>query len=189
MRTLLIDNGSKHIGPLRNMLQKEKLIVTETNYTNINFSIEDFDFVVLSGSSSNNVNRDYNLFSKEVLILASGVPVLGICFGFELICKAFGNNIIFIEKINGVNRIEKTKDHPIFEGINELDVYESHKLGIKSVAAPLVDLAHSTYGVEIIKHELNDIYGFQFHPEKLVNKTNGHMVFHNLIKVLKSKYD
>jgi len=103
--------------------------------------------------------------------------------------KTFGqkverNNI----KLKGSYPIKKTVNHPIFSGLSDISVFEAHRYGVSEVRIPLLELARSENGVEIIKHEKFDIYGFQFHPEELVDKNQGDEIFLNTINLIKSSF-
>jgi len=163
MKTLIINNGSSFIKKLT-QLTKGKVKVVPYNKLN-KIDIKQYDRLILSGghkfpASSNN-------YSQEIkLIKNSKIPILGICLGFELICKAFGSKLGKLSKREkGILNIRlKNQQHKI-------KVYESHLYSIKNVKRPLQALAKSKYGIEIVKHKTKPIIGVQFHPE--IKKGNG----------------
>ncbi len=141
-----------------------------------NFKIKNYNAVIISGSenciSKKQFSPDFLEFLKHV-----NIPVLGICYGHQMIAKAFG-----VEIIHGLKKIIKpypknpeevfilNKDE-IFHGLdNNINVYESHieyvnpeylsKFGFKLLANS------KSCPVETIKHLDKHLYGVQFHIER-----------------------
>jgi len=141
-----------------------------------NFKVNDYNAVIISGSedyiSKGKYFKDFLKFLKSIKI-----PVLGICYGHQIIAKAFG-----VEIIHGLKKIIKpypknpeevfilNKDE-IFHGLdNNINVYESHieyvnpeylsKFGFKLLANS------KSCPVETIKHLDKPLYGVQFHIER-----------------------
>ncbi|MBA7596317.1 Imidazole glycerol phosphate synthase subunit HisH [subsurface metagenome] len=141
-----------------------------------NFKVNDYNAVIISGSedyiSKGKYFKDFLKFLKSIKI-----PVLGICYGHQIIAKAFGVGII-----HGLKKIIKpypknpeevfilNKDE-IFHGLdNNISVYESHieyvnpeylsKFGFKLLANS------KSCPVETIKHLDKSLYGVQFHIER-----------------------
>ena len=101
-------------------------------------------------------------------------PILGICYGIQLIAVAFGFEIIPIN--NPDINIENEKSlilniNPKFELFprNQIHVYESHLEEIKFVPG-FTDIfniyaSSPSCKIQIIKHKSRQIFGIQFHPE------------------------
>ena len=187
MKTLLVDNGSIHIENLAKLVSFNNCDIEEVSYREIPDNLEGFKLVILSGSSDFNVNNHKDKFTKEIKLINSGIPVIGICFGFELIVKASGQNITrMTNKVKGEFEVEKLSNNVIFKNIDCLKVYEAHRYSVETVEKPLIPLAKSKYGIEIIKHEILPVYGLQFHPEELTDKLTGDELFANILEALKS---
>ena len=166
MKTLLIDNGSKHTLELIKLLAENNLDIDIQAYNNLDANLDKYDLFILSGSS-HTVNGNRERFTIESdLILNSTKPIIGICFGFQLIASRYGSKIEKLEsKEEGVRTIRVTMDDEIFGGKNQFDAYVAHRFKVSKVMDPLIELASSDIGVEILKHKTKPIYGFQFHPE------------------------
>ena len=94
MKTLLIDNGSTLTAKLAELSPGNETVV---EHGNIPENLNEFSLIILSGSSKFPVNGNESLFTKEIeLIRTTNIPIVGICFGHELIAHAFGaiKNII-----------------------------------------------------------------------------------------------
>jgi anthranilate/para-aminobenzoate synthase component II len=130
-----------------------------------------YDKIIISGGDVFNVIRPSEKCLREIdFIMNSRKPLLGICLGFELICKAYGADIIRMgDVVQGLIPIRKTGNHNLLERIPEtFKAYESHKHSVKRVGDDLLALAESEYGIEAIRHKSKHTYGVQFHPEVLL---------------------
>ena len=177
MRVALVNNGTKEPSKVRDLLSGHEVI---------EFSIEEadevlggaFDLIVLSGSSRFPIVYNLEQLRGELrLITESTAPLLGICFGAELLAVAYGGTLVDMgHKVKGIYTIEAGTDS-LFKGRTSFDVYEAHRWSIGAVPESLHVLAHSERGPEIIRHTQKPQYGFQFHPEKMCDETYGDELF------------
>ena len=181
MKLLLINNQSYYIDQLKEILGPHEVHVVDFNQMSLT-AMQEYDAVVLSGSYRFLPNKEE--FSKEItLIKETSIPVLGICFGFQLICYAYGSRLEMLDtEKKGVWQIKITNPDKIFKGITSLTVFENHGWSIKEVKT-LIPLAESKTGIEIIKHPEKKIYGFQFHPEMVSEKTNAALLVKNFLSL------
>lgn len=185
-QALLIDNGSSYIQSLQRLLQDAGLEVAVIDYENLNdSSIREADLIVLSGGHKYTIANHADYYSRELdLIRTTSKPIIGVCLGFELIAVAFGAILQYLsDKDKGLREIQALVSDLIFIRQN-FTVYENHQFAVQSVLSPLVALAASTHGLEIIRHESKLIYGFQFHPEVLEDKQLGDELFIRVVKRL-----
>lgn len=185
MNILVIDNGTIRLKELKTLLRDNKVkIIGFQKLDNVN--IENFDLIVLSGSSSFPVVGNEAQYKQEIdLIKNSTKPIVGICLGFELIGFAYGTELVEMQsKEKGIIDLKVTSSNKIFKKLPNFSVYESHRWVIKKLPADLVELARSKDGIEAIKHKNRKVYGFQFHPEMFIEETCGDEIFNNLLKVL-----
>lgn len=124
----------------------------------------DLKGIVLSGGAFS-VNQNKIPFDKKWLSI--GLPILGICYGHQLLVQVFGG---VVKKTNGEYGNETVVCNtliPLFSGINSKStVWMSHsdsgvKLpkGFSSIASTK---DHENAG---IYNKKKNIYGLQFHPE------------------------
>lgn len=186
MNILLIDNGTIRQAELRSLLRENDIETIEFDQIS-STSIENFDLLILSGSSQFPILSNAARYKHEIdLIKNCTKPIIGICLGFELIGYAYGARLIEMpDRENGIIDLEVTNSSGIFNNLPNFHIYESHRWVIKDLPADLVELARSKDGIEIVKHRDRKLYGFQFHPEMFVNKTCGDEIFNNLLAVLK----
>lgn len=188
MNILIIDNGSIHLTELQRFLAGHN--TTTINKSELNtFGYDSQDLIVLSGSSSAPIVADHNNYKYEIeLIKTSQLPIIGICMGFEVIAWTYGANLkeMKSEEI-GILNIRITSNETIFNGIKTLRVAENHRWVVDKIKYPLVELAKSKDGIEIIRHATKDIYGFQFHPEITKIENQGQIIFNNLLEQFQNK--
>ena len=149
-----------------------------------------FDGVVLSGSpfmlSEGWVRRK---FSGEIEALRdTRAPVIGICFGHQLVACAFGSSILRLKR--STRRYVETQvlqRDPIFQGLpGEIEVFESHHEVVDEVPEDFTLLARSSRSpIAAMKHSGMTIYGLQFHPERSSKlRPDGDAVVANMVKGL-----
>ncbi len=154
---------------------------------------KDIDAVVISGSAARIVNpSDRAQFEGvERLIKFCSLPILGICFGHQLLCWAFGAEVDSLPE-QVLSRFEDVKviqSDEIFAGFKEgqtISLAENHydyvlKDSLESAGfALLADSASCE--VEAVKHKTKPFYGVQFHPERTAIKNQTHTEGHTVIE-------
>ena len=148
------------------------------------------DGVVLSGSPAMMTDPKTSVrFGPEVeAILDSGVPILGVCFGHQLMAHAFGAEVVK----DGRHVLEMVKttvleDDPLFERLpRSLMLLESRYEVVKSLPEGFGLLAKSaTSMIAAIKRPGRPLYGVQFHPERFTRENpEGNQVVGNFVRLL-----
>ena len=180
MKVLIIDNGTKHLRRLKDLLAGNELKIHPL-FQKYPLS-ENYDLIVLSGGSRIAIVNAPEIFKEEInLVKYSTKPIIGICEGCEMIAYTFGSKLEFNEsRAKGIKRIEIV-EKGYFDFKVPIEVYEAHQWVIKELGKDLVGIAKSAYGWEIIKHKIKPIYGFQFHPEMLIDSTLGNEIFEQIV--------
>lgn len=102
------------------------------------------------------------LFLKNIKI-----PILGICFGHQIIGLLYGAEIFLGKEVRTEIAIDIVEESPIFKDINSknLIVSQDHTEGI-SLPENFVLLSKSEhYPNEAMQHKTKRMFGVQFHPE------------------------
>jgi GMP synthase-like glutamine amidotransferase len=154
-------------------------------------SEKDPDLVILTGSSallSKSETRE--LFQPEMtLVRESNFPILGICYGHQIIGSAFGAPMRDLgQMLRGYEKVSVVQKHPLFDGLpSDLVVAESHRQELTKVPDDFQHLARSTNSkVEAIVHRSRPIYGVQFHPERSNDDhPHGRTIIQNLLKQIR----
>jgi len=128
--------------------------------------------VILSGSE-HSIFEDNDWLGKQLAfvrnLLAEGVPLLGVCFGHQLIFRAlYGKDALTRRAVPEVGwHPVKLAAHAVFEGAGEtIRPYNYHFEEVAEVAGEWEVLASSeTCPVQAARHRELPAFGLQFHPE------------------------
>ncbi len=115
------------------------------------------------------------------------VPILGICYGMQLIAELLGGKVNYSKKREYGHTSITVKTHPIFSGLpKRFTVWMSHGDVVAKVPTAGRVIA-STETTPIAAFQLGNFYGLQFHPE--VRHTQyGRTILNNfLTKICKAK--
>ena len=146
------------------------------------------DLVILTGSSALlSKPRTWERFQPEMdLVRKAKFPVLGICYGHQIIGSAFNAPMRDLgQMLRGYEKVSVIKKDPLFDGLpSDLVVAESHRQELTKVPDGFQLLAQSTTSkVEAMVHWSKPIYGVQFHPERSnEDHPHGRMILQNLLK-------
>tara|TARA_Y100001970_G_scaffold185591_1_gene225719 strand:- start:11344 stop:12039 length:696 start_codon:yes stop_codon:yes gene_type:complete len=142
-------------------------------YDDVSFDYLNADAFIITGSKYSvydNAKWIDNLKLKVDDIIKLGKPILGICFGHQLLASCLGGKV---EKNSkgwelGSYEISLTKEgktSPLFNKFNNNDiVYESHQDVVSSLPKDAIELAYSNKGNQSFSYG-DFLYGVQFHPE------------------------
>jgi len=149
------------------------------------------DLVILTGSSALlSKPRTRELFQPEMdLVRKAKFPILGICYGHQIIGSAFGAPMRDLgQMLRGYEKVSVVRNHPLFAGLpSDLVVAESHRQELTRVPDEFQHLAQSTTSkVEGMVHQSRPTYGVQFHPERSnKNHPHGRIIIQNLLKQIR----
>ena len=185
------------------------------SYEGQTIEINEGDAWIITGSP-HSVNDDESWISKleDNIKMASAIkkPVLGICFGHQLIAKSFGGRV----EVNpngwelgsySINLTEHGKYSPLFQNMDdEIIVYESHQDSVTIIPDGAIELAYNKKCIQAF--QLPDaLYSVQFHPEfsldvmkkyvsvrgsagvpvddpTVLKSFQGNLILHNFIKLI-----
>jgi GMP synthase (glutamine-hydrolysing) len=122
--------------------------------------------IILSGGPSSVYDAGAPKCDPEILNL--GIPVLGICYGMQLVCQALGGKVTNAPaREYGRAEVAITSHADLFAGLpDSLKVWMSHGDQVQQVSADFLPLAKTgTCPIAAVKHCSLPVYGLQFHPE------------------------
>ncbi len=139
--------------------------------------------IILSGGPSSVTTTKFPKISKE--IFKKKIPVLGICYGLQLIAKLFGGKIKPSKKRREFGRatlFKKKNSLLIKKYLNKKQtVWMSHEdVVVKLPKNFKVVASTESSKLTIIENAKSKIYGVQFHPE-VTHTDNGKEIFKNFL--------
>ena len=147
--------------------------------------------IILSGGPSTVTKNSFPKISKEIFNL--NIPILGICYGLQLIVKHFKGKVKSNTKKREFGRalLYKSKNSLLTKGFfnkNKCNVWMSHQDSVYKLPKSFTKTASTKDSkMTIIENKKKHIYGIQFHPE-VTHTENGSIIFKNFIfNVCKAK--
>ncbi len=125
-------------------------------------------------------------------VLESGVPVLGICYGMQLLTHQLGGKVgRSVKREYGPAAVYiDAENHPLFRGLHDEDlhseqlalrVWMSHGDKVDELAPGFAPLAHSQNAPFVASADLaRQLYAVQFHPE-VVHTPQGGTLLRNFV--------
>ena len=117
-------------------------------------------------------------------IFEMGIPILGICYGMQLMCEALGGKVDSHPAGEYGRAICKvTQTDPLLNGWEtESEVWMSHGDQVRAISDVFIPLAQtSTCPFAAVKHRTLPFYGLQFHPE-VTHTPQGALLLDNFLK-------
>ena len=137
--------------------------------------------IVLSGGPASVYGKKAPHPTPELFHL--GVPVLGICYGMQLMGHHLGGKVEHSERREyGMGTLKVQSASPLFKGLgNALEIWNSH--GDKLTKLPkgfqtVASTPNSPYAA--IEHSKKRFFGLQFHPE-VVHTPKGRQILSNFL--------
>ena len=169
------------------------LIVKSVQQLNVSCKVMPFDVaiseilkikpeaIILSGSPFSVLDGDAPFCDKRVFEL--GIPILGICYGMQLLCHLLDGRVEHsLKKEFGYVELIVDEKHGLFEGLETGDVvWMSHSDKIEKVPIGFETFS-STINTPFVamQNKAEKIYAVQFHPE-VSHTEKGLFIFKNFI--------
>ncbi len=115
-----------------------------------------------------------------------GIPILGICYGMQLICELVGGEVQpGRSREFGPAECLLLQSDPLFEGIDgRFTVWMSHGDQVTKLPQEFVALARTdNCALAAVRHPERSIYGLQFHPE-VTHTPVGSKILRNFVEVV-----
>ncbi len=174
--TQLIARRIRELGVFSEIVSHKKI-----KYTDINNSIKG---IILSGGPLN--VYQINKYSFDKRIIENQIPILGICFGHQILSKLNGGRVKNSKHREfGLASIYKKKDSLLVKNIfgkkRRIDVWMSHADQVSKLPKNFNVIASSKNSkFAIVENESKKFYGVQFHPE-VTHTENGKKLISNFI--------
>jgi len=171
-KILIIDFGSQFTQLIARRIRELgifSVIVNHKRANNLNAFNNKIKGIILSGGPLNVYDNNKFKFNRKILLL--NIPVLGICFGHQIISKELGGKVkkskfreFGLAQVKKVNNSQLIKN--FFNKKNTNNVWMSHADQVSKLPNGFKVIASSKNSkFTIVENHKKRFYGVQFHPE------------------------
>ena len=181
-KIIILDFGSQYTQLIARRVRELNVYCEIHPFTSIPSLGSDVKGIILSGSPCSVRQEDNPDIDLDSIV--GRVPILGVCYGAQLIAYKSGGEILPSEiREYGRAKLDSVDDtNPLFRGMNKgSQVWMSHGDTILSIPDQFEIIA-STDSVKVASFysEKNSVWGIQFHPE-VTHSEQGKTILSNFI--------
>lgn len=173
---IIIDNGSQYTHLIkrncRDLGFDSEIVSGRKALSEVKNLVKNAERVILSGGPSSVYGGSNGLGEDVLKKLAINnelrQPILGICFGHQLIAHVLGGKVEKGPSAEyGITKIHVDEEDVLFSGVQkEFNAWASHYDEVKALPEGFITLAHSDIcRFEAMRHARKPIFSVQFHPE------------------------
>lgn len=151
-------------------------------------SLENVDALVVAGPSESQADVPLEALSALTnAVLDPPLPVLGIGWGFQVVCLAFGDDLEeTTERVAAAVRIiPSSKGETLFQGSDPIRVNETRRWALEELPRGWVALASSETGIEVFQHKQRPVYAMQQYPADFTYASDSKLICQNLLGLLR----
>ena len=179
---LILDFGSQFTQLIARRVRELNVYCEIHPYNKIPEITEAVKGVILSGSPCS--VRDANAPSVDTALFRGKIPVLGVCYGAQLLAQLGGGSVqasAHREYGRAILEVEKDTDKLLQSFPDKSQVWMSHGDTIVSLP-PDFQIIGSTDSVKVAAFKIDneETYGIQFHPE-VTHSTQGKQLIENFV--------
>ena len=180
---IILDFGSQYTQLIARRIRESRVFceIIPFNQKTKTYKHKNLKGIILSGGPASVFDQNAPFCEPEVFEL--GVPVLGICYGLQLIGKMFGGEVERSKKREYGKAIIKIDNYEdlFFEVGDQTTVWMSHGDHLSKLPRGFEILAHTeNIPFAATRNKEEKIFGLQFHPE-VVHTQEGKKIIHNFL--------
>ena len=137
--------------------------------------------IIFTGGPASVYNEESPMCDKAIFEL--GIPILGICYGMQLMTHLLGGTVSKANKREyGATSVCITPSSPLFNGFQEINTFlMSHTDFVEKVPEGFSTIGNTDHcPIAAMQNENKKLYGIQFHPEVNLSE-NGTQVISNFL--------
>ena len=182
-KILIIDFGSQFTQLIARRTRELGVYSEISSHKNFKKNLKNVSGIILSGGPLNVYQTKKASIDKKIFNL--NIPILGICFGHQIIAKEFGGKVKQAKSREfGLVNIRKIKNSLLTKNFfknSKNTVWMSHADQVTKLPRGFKVLASTpTSRYTIIENKNKKFYGVQFHPE-VTHTSNGKKLLKNFI--------
>lgn len=184
-KILIIDYGSQYSQLIARRIREMEVYCEITSRVDVNKIGNDVKGIIFSGGPASVYEENSPSVDKKIFDL--NIPILGICYGMQLITYLNGG---MVEKSNkrefGKATLEIIEEgNPLFKGVpKESLVWMSHGDHITKMAKGFRTIAKTSSSNAAVCND-NKVYALQFHPEVLHSQYGKNMIENFIFDICK----
>jgi GMP synthase (glutamine-hydrolysing) len=184
-RILVLDFGSQYTQLIARRIRESKVYSEIFPFNAPMDKIRSFQArgIVLSGGPSSVYERNAPFPDKEIFEL--GIPVLGICYGMQLMAFMLGGKVAkALKREYGKSELAVDDDAGLLAGLPDKNiVWMSHGDRIEKPPRGFARIAHTANSpIAAMSYREKGFYALQFHPE-VVHTVNGTRIIRNFLRI------
>ncbi|WP_022852210.1 glutamine-hydrolyzing GMP synthase [Limisalsivibrio acetivorans] len=184
-KVLILDFGSQYTQLIARRV-REARVYCEIFPCNVEFEkIEEFapKGIILSGGPSSVYDKDAPLVDTRVFDM--GLPILGICYGMQLVGQNFGGVVAAsAHREYGRSELNYDSESLLFKGLKgdgKLTVWMSHGDRLEKMPGDFKVIGYTDNApVAAMGNDDKQVYAIQFHPE-VVHTEQGKVILENFV--------
>ena len=179
----VLDFGSQYTQLIARRIREQNVYseILPHTITADELKLKNVPAIILSGGPSSVYDKNSPQIDSSILNM--GIPILGICYGLQLLIAKNGGNVTHKGQGEyGFAKIHKVDESPLLKNIeNETQVWMSHGDEIDSLGNGFEIIAKSSNDIiAAIHHKDQPLYGVQFHPE-VIHTLEGETIISNFL--------
>ncbi len=185
-KIMIIDYGSQYTQLITRRVRELNVYAEIFPYdvTKEQISLFSPKSIILSGGPSSVYDEDAYILSDD--ILNANLPILGICYGLQLLSHNLGGRIASKDRGEyGLSKVNFDNNNEIFSGLSQSsNVWMSHGDEVDSVGNDWDTIAESDNGIiAALQYKKKPFYGVQFHPEVIHTEEGEKIISNYLFKI------
>jgi len=166
-RVVIVDCGSSKVPIIGAMLENLGAVPQVISPSQLAALASDLPAaIILSGNPALISDTGTEFLTDFDVLRALTIPILGICFGHQVIGLLFDAEVSIGKEDRDLRRMEILQAGPLFAGLSSDDEFQEDHTEEITLPQDFIHLATSSHCFnEAMMHPELPIYGVQFHPE------------------------
>ena len=182
-KVLILDFGSQYTQVIARRVRECQVYseIVRFNITAAEVAESKPNGIILSGGPASVYDERAPQIDPQIFSL--GIPVLGICYGVQLMAHHLGGQVEFSARREyGAGSLQLTHDSQLFDGIGpQIDIWSSHGDKLTTLPPGFRTVARTENSeFAAIEDPARKLYGLQFHPE-VAHTPRGKEILQNFI--------
>jgi GMP synthase (glutamine-hydrolysing) len=182
-RVLILDFGSQYTQVIARRVRECQVYseIVRHDLTAAEIEAMEPKGIILSGGPASVYEKSAPQIDLQIFSL--GIPVLGICYGMQLMARHLGGEVEFSARREyGPGILHLAEETPLFHGLGEqMDIWSSHGDKLTALPQGFRAIAHTENSAfAAIEDPERRLYALQFHPE-VSHTPRGRQIIENFL--------